>query len=587
MSNSPSPCLCIKGESHLILLIHRCLKIIATTVVLAIIWGFVVWIDPWIGQQSPWLTQGLNAVPIWTVFILIFAWSARPSPALLLTLALTAWIFYINHIKWMELSQPLMLSDGLLAGQVIDHFDLLGSYLNLSMLMWLSLALVIGTRWLWLTEPPWFKLRARLSLAALGIGALAFLASPMGLALYQNHQGPNRPWAPIHNIQTQGWLAYAVNAAHTELVALPSVDPDAVTELKGAFTPTPITQPALAERPHIVVVLSESFFEPRYLNGADLCQLLPLWCDLIDQGHLGEMTVPTFGGNTTRTEYEVLTGIPYHTLPQGIYPYTSVVLQRSASLAWWLRSLGYQTTAIHPHDRYFWQRHRALPLLGFETFIGEQEFGRHKRSGFWISDEDLTRKVIETLEHDPDTPQFVFAISMENHGPWHGKRPNMDEATRDALPTIEGLNDRAQHAYRNYLYHQRQAVDALSQLWAHAQQSRRSTVILFFGDHLPGLHDTFQQAGMMNDLTPLSHPVPYLLLTTNQVTPQTWQPNASHQLGPWLLSKTGLPMPSDYQLLIEAHGGNAEASIEAIYPYLMSLDPAKWALESCRYVASC
>lgn len=365
---------------------------------------------------------------------------------------------------------------------------------------------------------------------------------------------------------------------------MPNVDWEGIAELKAGLEAKPQLIEDTSKLPNIVVVLSESFFEPRYLKGADLCELLPDWCRLLDEGDWGEMNVPTFGGNTTRTEYEVLTGIPYRTLPQGIYPYTSVVLQPTASLAWWLKSLGYQTTAIHPHDRYFWQRHRAMPLLGFNAFIGEQEFGPHTRSGFWISDHDLTQRVMGRLDQDTTVPQFVFAISMENHGPWHGKRPNVDEQRRAALPTIEGLDERASHAYRNYLYHQWKAIRALSDLWHNAKQAERPTVILFFGDHLPGLHETFEQAGLREGFSPLTHPVPYLLLSTAPRQPQDWQPVASHQLSTWLLQQVGLPLPVAYELLAQAPPESPE-KLELVYPYLMNLDPEIWSTESCRHLS--
>lgn len=161
-------------------------------VIAVILWGFVVWVDPWISNTSSALTQSLNAAPVLMVFFFLFAWTARPAPALLMTLALIGLIFYINHIKWTELSQPLMLSDWLLAGQVIDHFDLLSSYLNLGMLLWLGLTLIIGVSWLWITEPRWLEIKGKASLAIIGLSLLIFMASPMGPAWYQNHSGPKK-----------------------------------------------------------------------------------------------------------------------------------------------------------------------------------------------------------------------------------------------------------------------------------------------------------------------------------------------------------------------------------------------------------
>lgn len=571
--------------ARLTYLTHSTFKLVVFAALTVLLTAFVVWVDPWLDQGDPLTVKALNAWPMAAVLILLLAITKRPALSLLTAMALTATVFYINHIKLTELSQPLLLTDLMLFPQVIGHMDLLGAYVNTNLFVALWFAWLSACVLFWTSEPPWFQRTGQITGIVVAMGMWAFVASPWGLSWYEQNTGPNRPWAPIEEIKTQGLVAAAVRAAHTQLVSLPEPDLQKINELKNAlaqaWTDVPFDP---AARPDLIVILSESFFESRYLTNAEPCILLPNWCALLEEGQWGEMSVPTFGGNTTRTEYEVLTGVPYRSLPQGVYPYNSIVLQPTASIAWWLKSLGYETTAIHPHDRYFWQRHRAMPLLGFDRFIGEQEFGPHTRSGFWISDKDLTNKVIQTLEKTSDTPQFVFAISMENHGPWHAKRPNMDEERRASLPSIKGLEGPGAHAYRNYLYHQRQAVDALNTLWQYAKTRARPTAILFFGDHLPGLHDTFRQLNFEQGFEPLTHPVPYLFLQTEPKSPPSWQPDTSYQLGLWLLEANALPIPSDYALLSAEHQRVEESDApdqSALYPHLIRLDPNLWALELC------
>ncbi len=574
------------------LLLHSLLKTIALLCVFVVLWGFVVWIDPWLDQKSDLAGQALNVWPMAGLCLILLGTTARPALALLTTLAFTSLLFYINHVKWNELAQPLLLTDLFLFPQVVGHMDLMASYINVLLLVGLFVAWLASFWLFWRAEPPLFRRRGKNFTLILGLASWALLANPLALSWYEKQEGPQRPWAPIQEIESNGWLAAAVRTAHTDLVSLPEPDLQALALLKSDFNNEwRVALSNTTNFPDLIVVLSESFFEPRHMSGVDLCALLPDWCRLVEQGQWGEMRVPTFGGNTTRTEYEMLTGVPYQTLPEGIYPYNSVVLQPTASIAWWLKSLGYETTAIHPHDRYFWQRHRAMPLLGFDEFIGEQEFGPHTRSGFWISDDSLVNKVIQTLEIPSDKPQFVFAISMENHGPWHGKRPNMNQERRNLLPSIDGLDDRADHAFRNYLYHQRQAIEALNKLWVFAQQRERPTAILFFGDHLPGLHQTFKQVGFESGFAPLTHPVPYLLLQTQTSTPPIWVPEASHQLGLWFIEANGLPLSSDYAILSAGYREPNEATDiaihSALYPYLIGLDPRQWETEPCEQGLVC
>jgi hypothetical protein len=560
--------------------------------------AFVVWIDPWLDQTTPAVDVVLNVTPALALYLVLLGALARPSPALLASLGVVGGVFYLNTIKLAELEQPLLFTDLFLVGQVVNHIDFLSAYINVPLISIAAVGGGIGMVVLQRTEPRWLNTPGQYLSGLIGCLAFGVLFTDLGQTIYQNDTTPDRPWAPAAAIEARGWLAGAVASMQTDWVGLPTPNRKAVAELRKAWLselqPTALTQspadsPTKAQ-PDVVIILSESFFEPRYLNGANLCTLLPRWCGLLAEGIRGEMTVPTFGGNTTRTEYELLTGVPYAQLPNGIYPYTSVVLQPTASIVWWAKYLGYDTTAIHPHDPQFWQRHRALPLLGFDQFIDEEEFGGHQRSGFWISDDDLTDKVLEVLNKNSDTPQWVLGISMENHGPWQAQRPNMDETRRLALPTIAGLDDQAAHAYRNYLYHQRNAVAALERLWRAIEQRDRPAVVLFFGDHLPGLHKTFEQAGFSNGFTPLTHPVPFLALSHHKPLNSEWQPKSAHQLGIWLMDHLGLALPDDYAMLRDywrRQDQRDHAKLEALYPHLMTLAPEPWLQAPCQAPRRC
>jgi len=553
--------------------------------ILVLLLAFGVWIDPWLHQDSPWSLKLLNAFPIWLLFFALTALLTKVWPSVLIVLGLVGFVFYINALKLLELNQPLLLTDLFLLGQVFGHLDLLTAYIDLRHLLLVTTLGLIGAWVLFRTEPRTISSAARIGLIGIGLLGVIWLSTPMGQRSYTLDSGPDRPWAPIERLKANGWLVSAILSMHEDLVRLPSPDRYALADLKSQLNPDSTLLPE--PMPDIVIILSESFFESRHLRGVDFCSVMVGWCELLEQGIHGEMTVPTFGGNTTRTEYELLTGVPYAHLPDGIYPYTSVVLQPSASLAWWLSHLGYRTTAIHPHDRYFWQRHRAMPLLGFDAFIGEQEFGAHRRSGFWISDDDLTTRILDTLD-EGTAPQFVFAISMENHGPWNAKQPNMDQSRLANIPTPSGLNERGKREWRNYTYHQQNAIDALDRLVRSLETRDRPSLVLFFGDHLPGLHQTFQQLGMENGWAPLTHPVPFVLLTQNmepQITRQ--KPSASHQLGLWALEAAGLPLPAGYRLLLGNTEPDPTTTEQTIYPYLTTLNPADWQMESCAHLAQC
>lgn len=136
--------------------------------------------DPWLTAETRLFSQGLNVLPVLLIFLILLALLARPSPALLISLALIASIFYLNHIKWNELNQPLLLTDFFLIGQVLNHRELLANSADAPVL-WISLTTgLIGVAVLSKTEPAWLDLRARAVVGGLGLVGLGMLACGPG-----------------------------------------------------------------------------------------------------------------------------------------------------------------------------------------------------------------------------------------------------------------------------------------------------------------------------------------------------------------------------------------------------------------------
>jgi phosphoglycerol transferase MdoB-like AlkP superfamily enzyme len=75
---------------------------------------------------------------------------------------------------------------------------------------------------------------------------------------------------------------------------------------------------------------------------------------------------PTFAGNTSLVEYEVLTGLSNAFLPAGAIPFDHYLRRPTPSIASMLKKQGYQTVAVHPFHAWFWSRDRVYPHLGFD-----------------------------------------------------------------------------------------------------------------------------------------------------------------------------------------------------------------------------
>ncbi|HEX7111428.1 MAG TPA: LTA synthase family protein, partial [Mizugakiibacter sp.] len=229
-----------------------------------------------------------------------------------------------------------------------------------------------------------------------------------------------------------------------------------------------------------------------------------------------------------------------------------------------LRDHGYRTIAVHPNDAGFWNRSAVFKALGFERFVALPGFPRNApRDGLYVADRALTDEVLAQLRND-GPPQFVFAISMEAHGPY-GDSPGIDSAARDAIPVPSGVEGDARRELQNYLYHLRHADAELGRLAAALAQRQRPTLLLFYGDHLPALVDTYRAVGFVDGGDMMRETVPWLL-----IDPRRPDEAAPHRaLASWMLPG----------LLLERAG----VRDDAWFAFLRTLPPQLAALTHAPY----
>jgi hypothetical protein len=253
----------------------------------------------------------------------------------------------------------------------------------------------------------------------------------------------------------------------------------------------------------------------------------------------GDRWVPTYGGGTIRTEFEVLTGIAMRYFPEVQYPYFRLTATALPSLPGVLAAHGYRTVAMHPHEREFWNRAAALTNLGFGEFDAAEQFGDAPRSGWYISDEALVDHMLEKLD-GAKGPLFLFAISIENHGPYEGF-PNADAQRIAAEPVPAGTEGVGAERLRGYLYHLGSADHSLGRLVDALRKRTRRTLLLFYGDHLPALPLLYEGAGFDDGAKGPDQPVPWLLFdSAHEQAPATAEATSSFYLPALLLAQAGI-----------------------------------------------
>lgn len=248
-------------------------------------------------------------------------------------------------------------------------------------------------------------------------------------------------------------------------------------------------------RPNIIILMNEGFWDPTELKKVSFsADPLPTLRWLQAGYTSGQILSPTFGGGTANVEFEVLTGFSNTFLPSGSIPYQQYVKRPMPSLASVLPQYGYRSIAIHPFHKWFWNRTEAYKMLGFQEFIGLDDFKNPEVRGLFISDAELSRAIIKQVD-SAKQPLFIYAISMQNHGPYE---PNRYKAAKVKLSG--NISDASLAALATYTQGVADADSALRLLIEHFKDSGEPTVLVFFGDHLPLLgqnYSIYKEAGFV------------------------------------------------------------------------------------------
>ncbi len=488
-------------------------------------------LDPSIDLSGPALQASvdmllLNVLPALAAFGLLLALTRRLLLSSWLLLLALGGLYAANSAKLDTLQTPLLPSDLLFIAAPGPALRLFAQYLHVDTLHWLLLALGVAITALLVRER---RLTVLQGWRAPLLGLVALVAS---VSLVTGAP----PWRRVYQTAEMGFQPWSLSdsAAHTGLLgslllyhwnigggAVPPADRAAAVALLQAHAPqlraSLAASSATTDFPDIVVVQSESLFDPARLRDVLTGRYLRDYHRLTKTASAGDLQVPTFAGGTIRTEFEVLTGAPLTSLGGVQYPWLELDRTEYPGLTRVLDDHGYHSVAIHPNSSAFWNRAATYPALGFDRFIDGESFPKDRIVGLFTSDAAMTDRVLAELADD-GPPQFVFAISMENHGPFDW-RPGLDPDRLAALQMPETLGAGGRLWLGNYLYLLDDADQQLGRLADALAKRQRRTLLLFYGDHLPGLAPVYDQLGFDDGGDAKSQPVPWLLLDSADPRP--------------------------------------------------------------------
>ncbi len=300
------------------------------------------------------------------------------------------------------------------------------------------------------------------------------------------------------NYKFNGFVnAFTINCFSLKVVEPEGYNKDTIDSYLKAYDDIEAT-----ESPDIIAVMSEAFFDIRELNGTTF-SIDPLqnFDEIKSRKNScsGTLYTTAYGGGTVRTEFDFLTGLTVDTLVNSTSPWLYVKDDVETYVSNY-KSQGYATTAIHTYMKKFYMRDAAYPYLGFDKYIGQEDmtdsFVLRYRRGY-ILDDVFMDVVIDTLEKNTNTPNFIYGITMENHGSYEKSNPEdiVVDVKNDLVDSemLEQIKTYTQGVYSADL--------SLKKLIDYVDSREKPTVVIFFGDHKPafGIYEhAFNQTGNLN-----------------------------------------------------------------------------------------
>ena len=245
-------------------------------------------------------------------------------------------------------------------------------------------------------------------------------------------------------------------------------------------------------KPNVVMIMSEAFWELSNLGiTIDGQSVNPT----VDANKYGHIVSPRYGGGTSNVEFEALTGFSTVHLPGGSIPYQQYMGKNIPSLAWTFKDYGYNTTAIHTYYKYFWNRIQAYDSLGFDEFIGLDDLKDPPYFGsLYVDDQVITDEILNTIK-DSKEPSFIYSVTMQNHGLYNDNRYG-----DDVLKVVDQYSVATNNILNNLATGFKRSDEELARLMEELEKLDEPTLVVFFGDHLPSMSESYVETGYVNNM---------------------------------------------------------------------------------------
>lgn len=239
---------------------------------------------------------------------------------------------------------------------------------------------------------------------------------------------------------------------------------------------------------NVVFILSEAF---SYLENIDEINFDKCLTPNInsymnnENADVFDLLVPTYGGSSVNTEFEILTGASLSFWKSGFIPYTQYYNDANGKLAPNIikefNNNDYETVYLTPWGETSYKSKYVYGLFGTDKTIYGSELNGEKKGGYY-SDKCLMEDIYNELKNTEEgTYKFIMSATAQNHFSYHKKL--YEEYDIEVDETVYSGEDVT--ILKNYAQGIYDADKELNNLYKKIQELETPTIIVFYGDHLP------------------------------------------------------------------------------------------------------
>lgn len=432
----------------------------------------------------------LNILPVLLLILLLFFLTRKLFFSVSCTGVVFLFFAVVDRVKVIMRQEPLLPTDLTLVKETIAILKTFPAYqlvlIGLMLLAFVLLLVLSFTKSKKTVLPLIPRIIGLVLVIACAFSANHFWYADKGL--YDGYPTVDNPYFQVNQYNTKGMIYSFLHQYNiTKMTAPEGYDANDFAELEQ----TQWNAPEEKKYPHIIMIMGEAFSDlsenPHldFTGYRDPLQNFKAICNS-ENAYSGHIVVPNFGGGTSNTEYDVLTGCSTRYLDNPLPSY-NFIHGDFDGMPRQLQKMGYETLSIHPGYAWFYNRQNVYPNLGFETcYFLEDSFDLETQGyGGYINEVATMNKIIDTLDthiKEKDSPLFSFTVTIQNHGPYEKHYGTLPANFSTDVPLDENQTDLLTQYFAGII----DADEQIGRLKAYAENSDEPIVLVYFGDHLPG-----------------------------------------------------------------------------------------------------